>query len=50
MNTVFMNSENNKTVDPHRLLLNFSDKTNLQRSDQYRYIYTVSVSLFCLKN
>ena len=35
MDTVFMNSENNKTVDPHWLLLNFCEKINLQRSDKY---------------
>ena len=26
MNTIFMNSENSKTSDPHRLLLNILDK------------------------
>ena len=26
MDTIFMNSENNKTSDPYRLLLNLSDK------------------------
>ena len=26
MDTIFMNSENIKTPDPHRLLLNLSDK------------------------
>ena len=30
-----MNSGNNKTSDPHRLLLNLSDKINLKRSDKY---------------
>ena len=30
-----MNSENSKTSDPHRLLLNLSEKINLQRSDKY---------------
>ena len=33
MGTTFMNSGNSKTSDPHRLLLNFSDKINLYRSD-----------------
>ena len=28
-----MNSENSKTSDPHRLLLNLLDKINLKRSD-----------------
>ena len=30
-----MNSKNCKTSDPHRLLLNLSDKINLKRSDKY---------------
>ena len=35
MDTVFMNFENSKTSDPHRLLLNLADKINLKRSDRY---------------
>ena len=35
MDTIFMNSGNSKTSDPHRLLLNISDKINLKRSDKY---------------
>ena len=30
-----MNSGNSKAYDPHRLLLNLSDKINLKRSDKY---------------
>ena len=33
MNTIFMNSETSKTSDLHRLLVNFTDKINLKRSD-----------------
>ena len=29
-----MNSENSKTSDPHRLLLNLSEKINLKRSEK----------------
>ena len=29
--TIFMNSENSKTSDPHSLLLNLSDKVNLKK-------------------
>ena len=29
MDTILMNSENSKTSDPDRLLLNYSDKINL---------------------
>ena len=35
MHTIFMNSENSGASDPHRLLLNFTDKINLKRSDEY---------------
>ena len=35
MNTIFMNSENSKTSDPHRLLLNLTDKIDLKREDKY---------------
>ena len=28
MNTIFMNSKNNKTSEPHRLLINLADKIN----------------------
>ena len=30
-----MNSENSKTSDPHRLLLNLTDKIHLKKSDKY---------------
>ena len=31
MNTIFFNSENSKTFDPHRLSLNLTDKIDLRR-------------------
>ena len=31
MDTIFMNSEKSKTFDPHRLLLNESNKINLKK-------------------
>ena len=34
MNTIFMNSQNSKTPDPPRLLLNLSDRMNLKRKDK----------------
>ena len=34
MDIIFMNSENSRTSDPHRLLFNISDKINLKRSDK----------------
>ena len=30
MKNIFMNSENSKTSDPHRLLLKLTDKTDLK--------------------
>ena len=30
MDTIFMNSENSKTSDPHRLLINLLDKKKLR--------------------
>ena len=35
MDTIFLNSENSKKSDPHRLLLDLSHKINLKRSDKY---------------
>ena len=34
MDTIFMNSENSKTSDLNRLLLNLSDKINLKRNEK----------------
>ena len=43
MDTIFMNSENSKTFEPHRLLLNLSDKINLKRSDKYIALSNLSI-------
>ena len=43
MDTIFMNSENSKTYDPHRLLLNLSDETNLKRSEKYVALSNISI-------
>ena len=40
-----MNSENSKASDPHRLLLNLSDKVNLKRSD--KNVALSNLSVFC---
>ena len=34
MNTIFINSKNSKTSDPHRLLCNLTDKIDLRRKDK----------------
>ena len=38
-----MNSEESKTTDPHRLLLNLTDKINLKRSDKYAALSNLSI-------
>ena len=43
MDTIFINSENSKTSDPHRLLLNLSDKLNLKRSDKHVDLSNLSI-------
>ena len=43
MDTIFMNSKNSKTSDPHRLLLNLTDKMNLKRSDKYVSLSNLSI-------
>ena len=43
MDTIFMNCENIKTSDPHRLLLNLSNKMNLRRSDKYVALSNLSI-------
>ena len=35
MNTIFMNSKNSETSDPHILILNLTEKTDLKRNDKY---------------
>ena len=43
MNTIFMSSENSKTSDPHRLLLNLTDKIDLRRKDKYIALSNLSI-------
>ena len=43
MNTIFMNSKNSKTSDPHRLLLKLTDKTDLRRKDKYIALSNLSI-------
>ena len=42
INTIFMNSENSKTSDPPRLLLNGTDKMNQKRSDKHAALSNLS--------
>ena len=43
MNTIFMNSENRKTSDSHRLLLNLTEKIILRRKDKYIALSNISI-------
>ena len=49
MDTIFMNSENSKISDSHRLLLNLTEKINLKRSDKYIALLNLSI-YFTWKN
>ena len=43
MNTMFMNSENSKTSDHHRLSLNLIDKINLRQKHKYIALSNLSI-------
>ena len=40
---MFMNSENSKTPDSHRLLLNLFDKVDLRRKEKYVALTNLSI-------
>ena len=44
MDTIFINSENSKTPDSHRILLNLLDYINLKGSDKYVALSNVRIS------
>ena len=43
MDTIFTNSEKSKNSDPHGLLLSFSDKIDLKRSEKYLALLNPSI-------
>ena len=43
MDTIFMNSGNNKTSESYRLFLKLSDKISLKRSDKYVALSNLSI-------
>ena len=47
MDTIFMNSGNSKTSDPHRLLLSLSDKISLKKSNKYVALSNLSIYYTC---
>ena len=45
MDTIFMNSENSKTPEPHVLILQLTDKSNLGRSQ--KSVALSNLSIYC---
>ena len=43
MNTIFMNSEDCKTSDPRRPLLNLTDEIYLRKKDKYMALSNLSI-------
>ena len=43
MNTIFMNSKNSQTSDPHRLSLNLTNDIDLRRKDKYIALSNLSI-------
>ena len=43
MDTMFKNSGDSKISDPHRLLLNLSDKINLKKKDKFVALSNLSI-------
>ena len=43
MGTISINSKNIGTYDPHRLLLNHTEKINLKKSDKYVTLSNLSI-------
>ena len=47
MDTIYMNYENSKTSDPHKLLLNLSNKINLKRNNKYVALSNLTIYYKC---
>ena len=43
METIFMNTENSKTSEPHRFKLNLTDKLNLKNSNKNLALANLSI-------
>ena len=46
MDTIFKNFKNSETSDPHRLLLNLTDKINLKRGNKYVPLSNLSMEKY----
>ena len=49
MNTIFVNSKNSKTCDPHRAVFNLLDKINLKRKDKQVALSILRIRLYMEK-
>ena len=47
MNTIFINSKTSEKSNPHRLLLNVTDKIDLPRNYKYIALSNLSISYTC---
>ena len=44
MDTIFVNSENSETSDPHRVLLSLTDEMKLKKN--YKYVALSNLSIY----
>ena len=44
MDAIFMNSKNSQTSEPHLLILKFTDKLDLRRSENRIHLSNLSIS------
>ena len=44
METIFMNTENSKTNEPHKFVFNFSQRLDLRSSDKHVAFQNLSIS------
>ena len=43
MDTIFLNSRNSKTLDPHKMSIDFLDKINIKRNDKFVALLNLSI-------
>ena len=47
MDTIFINSKTSEKSDPHRLLLNVTDKIDIRRNEKYIALLNLSIYYTC---
>ena len=43
MDTIFLNSRNSKTLDPHKMSIDFLDKINIKRNNKFVALLNLSI-------